>query len=586
MAYHTRSQHLKILENKINITRSPFSDRGSRLLVFKQELGDRLDIHLAERLMALEPVLDVHRDRLPYIQDFCFIDESGNLLDFELISYPHVLFFETSLGSFALSFHDEDTLVVGLPDNVRAGVSFMLNSPIHACNERGGSFNTTHNLSFQTTCHLSAREIDCSSNGYQIKLVFTSEEDDALHLAIHRLPGWPVKAVPFSRTLKKAEQRWSQWFSKTPPVDERFLETYTYAWWVLANNLVSPLGHLKFKALMPSKAFYIGVWNWDACFHAVALRHVDPELARNQLRLILAWQQPDGMLPDAIHDEGLVTWINHPHPGVVTKPPVIAWAALKIHEIDPDLEFLSEIYPMLKRWSVWWFSPGNEGLDGLSQYTHPYSSGLDDNPLWDHGFPVTSPDLNTYLYIQHKSLAAIATLLGYEEDQAMWAGKSVELLRKMVDVLYDEDKGLFLAMQNETPVPEVTPFNLYPLWCDQLPEDIQQRLLAHLTDPDQFWTEYPLATVSRNTSSFSPECMWRGSVWININYIFVEALSLNGYIELAKELRERTLSLVAKNDGIYEYYNPLTGEVPQKAAPIFSWSAALYIDLALQASHP
>ena len=41
--------------------------------------------------------------------------------------------------------------------------------------------------------------------------------------------------------------------------------------------------------------------------------------------------------------------------------------------------------------------------------------------------------------------------------------------------------------------------------------------------------------------------------------------------------------MLAHND-IYEYYNPDTGAPPPKAAPIFGWSAALFIDLAIRIS--
>jgi hypothetical protein len=39
-----------------------------------------------------------------------------------------------------------------------------------------------------------------------------------------------------------------------------------------------------------------------------------------------------------------------------------------------------------------------------------------------------------------------------------------------------------------------------------------------------------------------------------------------------------------KNSGLYEYYNSETGRPVKKAAPIFSWTAALFIDLFIQAS--
>jgi len=91
----TTSRHLILLENRIDITREPFSDRGSRLLVFKYPDRDRLYVKLAERLTAIQPGLDTYRFRPPYIQDLCFIDEEGMPLAGQLSTQPHALFFET-----------------------------------------------------------------------------------------------------------------------------------------------------------------------------------------------------------------------------------------------------------------------------------------------------------------------------------------------------------------------------------------------------------------------------------------------------------------------------------------------------------
>ena len=53
---------------------------------------------------------------------------------------------------------------------------------------------------------------------------------------------------------------------------------------------------------------------------------------------------------------------------------------------------------------------------------------------------------------------------------------------------------------------------------------------------------------------------------------------------LARDLRRRTLELLNTGDDLYEYYHPETGEIPEKAAPIFGWSAALFIEMAIQES--
>jgi len=354
----------------------------------------------------------------------------------------------------------------------------------------------------------------------------------------------------------------------------------------MGNNLISPQGRVAYEAMTPSKIEYVGLWLWDSAMHALAYRHVDAELARNQIRAMLACQLPNGMLPDAVYDEGVITEIEHPIYAKVTKPPILAWATLKLHETAPDLAFLQEVYVPLVRWNAWWFSMNDDDVDGLAQYNHPYSSGLDDSPLWDYGMPVESPDLNTYLCVQMGSLAEIAEALGMEAEGAMWRRRAAAIVGRMIEGFWDEEAGLFRActMQDNQPIPVETPFNLYPLWTGQLPDDIRQRLIEHLTNPDEFWGEYILPTVARNDPHYDPQTMWRGPVWVNINYFFIEALDQIGEHELARTLRDKTLELVMEHPGIHEYYDAETGEPPETAARTFGWTAAVFIDLAIQAS--
>src|SRR5690606_38825772 len=219
-------------------------------------------------------------------------------------------------------------------------------------------------------------------------------------------------AKPFSVAKDEAVHDWQTWFDIAPPVREERREKYAYAWWVMANNLVSPSGFVKYEAMMPTKAFYVGAWLWDSALHGIAFRHVNLELAKNQIRMMVANQLSDGMLPDAIFDDGVVSEIHHPIHARVTKPPILAWAAMKIYDVDQELGFLKEIYEPLKRENEWWFEFNDDDQDGIVQYTHPYSSGLDNRPIWDGDMPVESPDINTYLVLQMNALTEMAKLLG------------------------------------------------------------------------------------------------------------------------------------------------------------------------------
>jgi glycogen debranching enzyme len=392
------------------------------------------------------------------------------------------------------------------------------------------------------------------------------------------------EVLPFSIALTGAQNRWLDWFGRIPPVNEQYRRMYAYAWWVMANNLISPQGKVVYESMAPSKVNYVGLWLWDNAMHSLAFRHMDSDLARNQIRAMLAHQLPSGMLPDAIYDEGVVSTLDHPIIGEVTKPPILAWAALKLHEADPCPEFLEEIYIPLVRLNSWWLAMNDDDGDGLVQYNHPYSSGLDDSPLWDFGMPVESPDLNTYLCIQMGSLAMIAEILGMDVEARMWRRRAAAIVQRMIKDFWDEDAGVFWALHDEQPIRVITPFNLYPLWTGQLPDSIRDRLIGHLKNPEMFGGEFTIPTVARNDPRYDPQTMWRGPVWANVNYFFIEALNLVGERDLALELRQKTLDLIMRHRNIYEFYHAENGEAPEKAASIFGWTAAVFIDLAIQAS--
>jgi glycogen debranching enzyme len=130
----------------------------------------------------------------------------------------------------------------------------------------------------------------------------------------------------------------------------------------------------------------------------------------------------------------------------------------------------------------------------------------------------------------------------------------------------------------------LTPFNLYPLLTGRMSRAIVERLVAHLINPKEFWSDYPLPTVALNDPKFDANQMWRGPTWVNINYLFIEGLVKCGYENVARELRDKTLALMMRHNDIYEYYNPLTGDAPSHSASVFGWSSAVFLDLAIQAS--
>jgi hypothetical protein len=105
---------------------------------------------------------------------------------------------------------------------------------------------------------------------------------------------------------------------------------------------------------MPDPWEYPWYAAWDLAFHTVALARVDPEFAKQQLVLMLLewYMHPNGQIPAYEWAFGDVN------------PPVHAWAALKVFEIDGsrDFEFLERVMHKLLLNFTWWVNrKDNEG---------------------------------------------------------------------------------------------------------------------------------------------------------------------------------------------------------------------------------
>lgn len=581
------SQYLDLLKNRINLHQIPFSERGSRLLIFQSD--NHLTIRLAERWFKREGQLAAYRKRPPLIDQWVFTDGEGKPLEIKLTTYPHRIDFETRIGTFTLAFVDTETLLITLP-SIQCAIKFNANLDKIQTDRRGGVLRLTgdirRNVAYTTNARIvSHATTPFGTDNQAVHLhLDASEGGKALLLNITPRLGFNRYISETAKVLDDAAQRWHEWFAKAPQVENEYQAQYYYAWWIMRAGLISTRFYTTREAMTPSMIHYVGVWQWDAYFHALAYRHLDKHLAHDQIRIVLDHQREDGMIPDAVHDEGTVTRLDYPVDADVTKPPLLAWAAYKLYEEDSDSEFLDEIYEPIVRCNNWWFEKNDVDGNGLCEYQHPFSSGLDDSPLWDEGTPVESPDLNTYLYLQQEALAKIAGVIGSQSDAEMWRQRADAMAQRMIKLTWDADTGFFWARTNGSRVNVRTPFNLFPLITGQMPPDISDRLVAHLTDERQFWSRYPVPTVAMDDPKYNPNQMWRGPTWVNVNYLLIEGLQRSGYSDLARELRQRTLDLICCRPDIYEYYDPMSGENPPNAASMFGWSSAVFIDLAIQAA--
>jgi hypothetical protein len=173
---------------------------------------------------------------------------------------------------------------------------------------------------------------------------------------------------------------------------------------VLAQNRQtgqSKWGGRAYDFVCPSSATYPFQWFWDSAFHAIALLHVDPELAKQELRCLLQAAQPDGFVPHMVlweqgfHDAAQSEYsivLADPYYTATLQPPVLARAIWRVYQATRDAAFLAEVLPPTLRFFRWLAAHRDPDDDQLIAIIQPDESGLDASPKYDvlmqlHGLP-------------------------------------------------------------------------------------------------------------------------------------------------------------------------------------------------------
>ena len=366
------------------------------------------------------------------------------------------------------------------------------------------------------------------------------------------------------------------------------------AWSQLKTQIYAPEGQIRSRWSTPDRWPHKNMWLWDSVFHALGMRHYDPQLAREMISAMFDLQQPDGLIPHSGNPE-----MHHQ----LTQPPVLSLAMRMIDAAEPSKEWIAGLAPKLERYLEWIMANRDSDGAGLVEWAieanencRSGESGMDNSPRFDGAIQLDAPDFNAFLAYECESLARFLP-----ERRDYWMAHYDRLCKLMRERLWSEECGMFVDydVKGNCRTEIMSSAGFLPLYCGAATSEQAARLAAHLTDPETFGTPLRVPSIAKcNTTAYRKD-MWRGPVWTNINYLIALGLERYGYHDLARSIVQDTLHEQEKwyleCGTFFEFYDDRKevepraldrkGKMPAVYSPMhqafhdYGWSATLYLEM-------
>ena len=374
---------------------------------------------------------------------------------------------------------------------------------------------------------------------------------------------------------------------------------------LMKNQVYTPEGRIRSRWSTPDRWPHRRMWIWDSVFHALGMRHFDVKLARDYITALFDAQHPDGFIPHMMSPE---------YSSEVTQPPVIALGMAGVEEIEPDPAWVAALYPKLKAFLLWIFAHRDTDGAGLVEWAIEANescrcgeSGMDNSPRFDGAIQLDAPDFNAYLARECEIMAGFAEACAPEEA-AGWRERRQRLNRLMNERLWSPELEIYVDYDvvSGRRCNVASSAGFLPLSSGAATPEQAAKLVAQLSDPDRFGTPFGVPSISRRSEASYQKDMWRGPVWININYLIGQGLRRYGYRAEADALWNATLreeeKFYLKYGTFFEFYDDRRECDPpqllrkQKLDPDdspyhqvffdYGWSATLYCDMLFQMNPP
>lgn len=388
------------------------------------------------------------------------------------------------------------------------------------------------------------------------------------------------------------------------------------------------LDKTKISYTVPCRGYYNNQYLWDSCFHSISLVHIDINRARDELTSLISSIETNGFMPiltysfdwrhlcQSVFDlftKYLLYLGKNPR---ITQPPILGMTIENYYNKTKDITFIKNNINLVIKNIEWYAKYRDHDNDGLLSIIHPWESGIDSitsydeslkiNPThtnkfkiyfplilllikyrllnWNHNKIINSKLFNiesvmfNCIYVKSlESISRLSKIIGDEFNTHKYAQLADKIHQRIEDKLYDANDQIYYDYNciTNSLIKKITISSLFPIINYKTNK---QRVITlckrYLFNKDMFYTAYPIPSIPINSQEFNPSgnkfVLWRGPSWVNANWFIYKGLAEHNLIAEAKDILERTINMISKNDLLYEFYNPYGAN--GYGARNFSWS--------------
>lgn len=316
---------------------------------------------------------------------------------------------------------------------------------------------------------------------------------------------------------------------------------------------------------------WIGLWLETQPMGGIFFGKIDPEIAINNMNIIIEGQREDGLLP-AMSELGGNRWY-----GSLGMNMVAAYGLDIYYLAGKDEKFLVKLYNSLKAYDRFlWKYRDTDGDGCLEQFgvvdtgedgTKRYDLPRDAEPLSTPSFAIESSLIMSDSYINRKTLSEISEILKNGEKD-YWKKSADELAKKVKSYLWDESNKILIDRDSlNRPINNLNSQTIIrPMFMGVVSQQMADEMLEfNLMNKDKFFTLVPFPSIAINDSKYlrsedNEYCAWSGpSQGLTLQRSVRAFENYGHYAELAL-IAKRFFDVLLKYSGDFNVqFNPLTG---------------------------